>query len=279
MTFSYEDYNAAVQFIQQQITLKPQIGLILGSGLGVLADSIPNPTIIPYRDIPHFPQSTVAGHAGQLVIGELEGKSVIVMQGRVHFYEGHSMAAIGFPVRVMQLLGVQTLIVTNASGGVRPGFQAGDLMIINDHINLLGMMGHNPLIGPNDERFGPRFPDFSNTYTRSLRTLAHEVAAAEGLSLKEGVYLCLSGPTYESPADIRMIRAWGADAVGMSTVPEVVVARHGGLEVFGLSIITNVAIDQIDQDLSTNHDDVLTVGQGVVPQVMRLLRGMLRRID
>lgn len=249
----------------------PEIGLILGSGLGVLADEIENPVKIPYGDIPEFPVSTVEGHAGQLVIGNLGGKTVLAMQGRFHFYEGYPMEKVTFPVRVMKQLGIETLIVTNAAGSVNESFKPGDLMIINDHIN---MMGTNPLIGPNDERFGPRFPDMSEAYNKELRVKAREIATSLGIDVKEGVYIGNSGPAYETPAEVRMARILGGDAVGMSTVPEVIVARHCGMKVLGISCLTNMAAGILDQPLS--HTEVIETTERVKSDFLEFVKAIVR---
>ena len=276
MNFTRADYEKAAHFIQQKISIKPRIGLILGSGLGPLADAIENAVAIPFGEIPGMPQSTVQGHAGRMVIGTLEGQPVMAMQGRIHFYEGHTMHEVAFPVRVMQMMGIETLIVTNAAGGLNPDFRAGDLMLLNDHINLLGMMGWNPLMGHNDESLGTRFPPMTIAYDKPLRDLAMAVARREGLTLREGVYICLSGPTFETPADSRMIRSWGADAVGMSTVPEVIAARHGGMRVMGISSIVNMVIMNTESNESVSHEEVLAMGKTIVPRLTTLLRGVLR---
>ena len=278
MAFTRKEFEEAAHVVRQSISIAPQIGMILGSGLGTFADSVQDATIIPYTDIPHWSHTTVSGHKGRLVIGEIEGQRVLVMQGRSHFYEGYSMHETTFPVRVMQVLGLHTLIVTNAAGGVNPDFDAGDLMLINDHLNLPGMTGHNPLRGPNDESLGTRFPDLSSAYDKNLRDLAKKIAKEEDIALREGVYAYLSGPTFESPAEIRMIRGWGADAVGMSTAPEVVVAVHGGMRVLGISSITNATIDHIDSTQQTNHEEVLETGKQIMPRLTRLLHGILREM-
>lgn len=276
--YRYEDYAVIAELIRQRIEIEPKVGLILGSGLGPLADYVENATIIPYEEIEGWPKSTVIGHKGRLVIGTIEGQAVIVMQGRIHYYEGYSMKQVTLPVRVMQLLGVETLVVTNAAGGVNTSFVAGQLMLIEDHINLLGQMGHNALVGANDERLGERFPIFTQAYDLRLREKVLEIARREAIHLQKGVYMCLSGPTFETPAEIRMFRAWGADAVGMSTAPEVVVARHGGMRCLGISTITNICIDHQDIRRDVSHEEVLETGLRVVPQLMTLLRGLLREM-
>ncbi|MDZ7318910.1 MAG: purine-nucleoside phosphorylase [candidate division KSB1 bacterium] len=268
------DYVSAAQFIAQRTRYKPTIGLILGSGLNALADQVRHADRIPYRDIPGFPVSTVEGHAGELVIGELSGKAVIVMRGRAHYYEGYSMQRITLPVRVMRELGVHSLIVTNAAGGVNADYRPGDLMLIVDHINLVGMAGLNPLRGPNDNSLGPRFPDMSQAYDPMLRDLACQVAREQNIVLQQGVYMMLAGPSFESPADVRFVRMIGADAVGMSTVPEVIVARHGGMRVLGLSMISN----SLSGHFQVSHDEVLAAGQAAAPRLAALIQGILARL-
>lgn len=270
------EINQAVEAIRERTTAQPQVGLILGSGLGGLAEAVENAVSFPSREVPGWPASTVEGHVGRLIFGELEGKSVFVMQGRAHYYEGHSMASIGLPVRVMQKLGVEILIVTNAAGGVNPDFSPGDLMLISDHINLLGMAGVTPLYGPNLDEFGPRFPDMSQAYDPELRALARETAEEHDIPMQEGVYICLAGPSFETPADLRFLRGIGVDAVGMSTVPEVTVARHGGTRVLGVSGISNKA--NLDGKTVTTHEEVLEAGRIIVPRLTELLTGVLRRL-
>ena len=277
-SFTLAQYDEAADFIRSRTGHAPTIGLILGSGLSGLAEQIAGADVIPYAEIPHFPVSTVAGHAGRLVIGELAGVTVCAMQGRFHFYEGYTMQQVTLPVRVMQRLGVTTLIITNAAGGVNPTFQMGDIMAIEDHINLVGMAGANPLIGPNLDEFGPRFPAVNRVYSRRLRQLADEVAHAVDVNLRRGVYIQLSGPNFETAAEVRMMRAWGADAVGMSTVAEAVVAHHAGMEVLGLSTITNVTIDQVDADSEPSHEEVMDAGKIIVPRLTKLLLGVLARL-
>lgn len=277
-TFSYADYEQTANTIRQQIDIQPEIGIILGSGLAPFADAVENPTIIQNHTLPHWPKSTVHGHKGRLVIGHLEGKPVLVMQGRVHYYEGYSMQQVTFPIRVMQLMGIKTLIVTNAAGGINTSFSAGDLMLIEDHINLLGHMGQNALMGPNDDKLGERFPIFTVAYDRPLRDHTISIARKLNIPLQRGVYLCLSGPAFETPAEIRMFRAWGADAVGMSTAPEVTVARHGGIRVLGISSITNIGIDHQDINRSVSHEEVIEMGAQIVPNLIKLLKGVLKEL-
>ncbi|MFT8316903.1 MAG: purine-nucleoside phosphorylase [Sporolactobacillus sp.] len=260
--------------IQKTCRQEPTIGLILGSGLGDIADQIENADRIPYHSLPYFPEPTVQGHKGQFVIGTLEGKKVVAMQGRYHHYEGYSLEQVAFPVRVMRALGIQTLLVTNACGGINTSFNPGDLMLIKDHINLLGS---SPLIGPNDEAIGPRFPDMSQAYDRSLIQLAHQQAGKLGIKVREGVYLATHGPQYETPAEIRMMRTMGADAVGMSTVPEVITAVHAGLRVLGISCITNMACGILDQPLS--HQEVIETADRVKDHFTSLVRNILASLD
>lgn len=249
--------------------------IILGSGLGALADEIVAPVAIPYADIPGFIRPAVAGHGGRLVIGDLLGVPVAVMQGRAHFYEGHPMWQITLPVRVARAMGADLLIVTNAAGGINRDFRAGDVMLIADHINLPGIVGHNPLMGLNDDRLGPRFPDMINAYDPRLRALALRVARDNGIDLKQGVYAGLSGPTFETPAEVRFLRIIGADAVGMSTVNEVVVARHSGMRVMGLSGISNVSRLSADEGEPPTHEEVLEAGRVIVPKMLAVIRDVL----
>lgn len=271
-----EQMDDAAAFVRSRTKYQPKIALILGSGLGGLADSIKDPDVISYRDLPHWPQSTVWGHDGRLVIGGLENQPVLVMQGRVHFYEGYSMSQVTFPVRVMQRLGMEMLIVTNAAGAINPAYEPGDLMLITDNLNLVGMMGFNPLIGPNYDEFGPRFPDMSQAFDRGLSQIARQFARDNHILLQEGVYAGLSGPSFESPADLRFLRMAGADAVGMSTVPETIVARHGGMRVLGISGISNKA--NLDGNTVTSHEEVLEAGKLMVPKLEAILRGVLRNL-
>lgn len=263
----------ACEFIKVRIGTAPEIGLILGSGLGSLADEVENRIVIKYSEIPNFPVSTVAGHVGQFVYGTLEGKRVIMMQGRFHFYEGYDLGTVTFPVRVMKLLGIDKLIVTNAAGGVNTDFRPGDLMIITDSINYSGA---NPLIGKNLDEFGPRFPDMSQPFNKNLINTALETAKEENISVVKGTYFMFSGPNYETPAEIRMVRALGGDAVGMSTVPEVIVANHSGIKVLGISCITNMAAGILDQPLS--HQEVMETSNKVKNNFQRLVRGIVKRM-
>lgn len=260
----------AADFIRSKTIISPKVGLILGSGLGVLADHIEEAVSIPYSDIPYFPQSTVEGHAGELMIGTLNGAPVVLMKGRFHMYEGYGPELTAFPVRVMKELGVEKLLVTNAAGGINTTYQPGDLMLISDHINLTGT---SPLIGQNDNELGPRFPDMSQAYSRRLRELARKTAEKAGVPLQEGVYVGLLGPSYETPAEIRMLRTLGGDAVGMSTVSEVIVARHAGLEVLGISCISNMASGILDQPLS--HDEVMETTDRVREKFLSLVLAII----
>ena len=269
MTQLSEMLQETTQFILEKGVKEIDFGLILGSGLGELAEEIEEAIVIPYDQIPFFPTSTVVGHAGQLVYGTLSGKKVLAMQGRFHFYEGHSMQTVTYPVRVMAALKAHSVIVTNASGGVNESFVPGDLMLITDHINFTGQ---NPLIGPNEDEIGPRFPDMSEAYTLTYREVAKEAASQLDLTLKEGVYMGYSGPTYETPAEIRMSRTMGADAVGMSTVPEVIVAAHSGLKVLGISCITNLAAGM---QANLNHEEEVETTQRVKQSFKALIKEVL----
>jgi purine-nucleoside phosphorylase len=263
----------AAAFIRSTTDVRPEIGLILGSGLGVLGDELEDAVTIPYEDIPHFPVSTVEGHAGELLIGKLQGRSVVLMRGRFHMYEGYEPERTALPVRVMKALGVTTLLVTNAAGGVNLGYKPGNLMLISDHIN---MTGRNPLIGPNDNALGVRFPDMSDAYSSRLRKIAKETAAELGFAVQEGVYVGLLGPNYETPAEIRMLRTLGVDAVGMSTVSEVIVARHSGIEVLGISCISNMAAGILDQPLS--HEEVMETTEQVKEQFLSLVLSVIPKM-
>lgn len=274
--FSLSQIDEVVKALQIRTSRRPRVSIILGSGLNDLAESVKKPDIIPFGELPYFPVSTVLGHAGRIVIGELEGQTVFVMQGRIHFYEGYTMAQVTLPIRVMQRLGVETLIVTNAAGGVNPDFLPGDVMLITDHLNFLGMMGHNPLMGPNYDEIGPRFPDMSQAYDRALCDLARSVAQKEKINLREGVYAGLSGPSFEGPADLRFLRLAGADSVGMSTVHEVIVARHGSMRVLGFSGISNKA--NLDGSTMTTHEEVIKAGKIITPKIEKLIRGVLKKL-
>jgi purine-nucleoside phosphorylase len=276
--YTYEDYQAAVTAIRAVTDHTPRYGLVLGSGLGVLAQNIENPVAIPYEDIPGWPRSTVHGHSGKLIFGTLDGQPVVCQQGRAHFYEGYTPQQITFPVRVMHFLGVHTLILTNAAGGVNNAYHPGDIMLINDHINMVGMAGNHPLYGSNDDRLGPRFPGMAQAYDRKLRTHAKAAAQHAGVPMHEGVYVCVSGPTFETPAEIRFLRLIGGDAVGMSTVHEAIVARHMGMRVLAFSAITNAGIDHIDSENDANHEEVLETGKIIVPKLKAVVQGVLRTV-
>lgn len=270
----YDRLQAAAAYIRERIgDREPSVGLILGSGLGSFADRLENAVKIDYGEIPHFPVSSVVGHAGRLVVGSLRGVTCIAMQGRTHYYEGKSAQLISFPARTLITVGARTLIITNAAGGVNADFEPGTLMLITDHLNLLP---ENPLRGPNDDRLGPRFPDMTTAYDPALHELARAAAAELGVELAEGVYASLSGPTYETPAEVRMLRTLGADATGMSTVPEVIVANHMGAKVLGISCITNKAAGMSDEPLS--HDEVTETATRVRSTFESLLEGILGRI-
>lgn len=265
--------NAAAEYIRDRIAAVPRVAIVLGSGLGAVADGIAQPVIIPYGDIPHFPQSTVEGHSGRLVLGLLAGVRVAVMQGRVHGYEGYSPLEVTFPMRVLGRLGIGTVIVTNAAGGIRTTLKQAELVLISDHINLTGS---NPLIGSNDARLGPRFFDMTEAYSKRLRKLAAGAASAHGFQLDEGVYLAVTGSTFETPAEIRAFRAMGADLVGMSTVHEVIVARHMGIELLGLSCVTNMAAGVLDAPI--NHEEVMQMGQRVQERLTALFASVLPQL-
>lgn len=278
MSYTQADYDRALAAVRVRTALEPVVGLVLGSGLGGLADTLSERVSIPYDVIPGWPTSTVEGHSGQLVFGYLEGQPVVAQQGRAHFYEGYTPQQVSFPIRVMKRLGVDTVILTNAAGGLNPNYRVGDLMVLSDHINFVGMAGNNPLMGPNDPAFGPRFVGMAQSYDRELRRMARETAQAEGVPLHEGVYVCLSGPAFETPAEIRMLRMLGGDAVGMSTVHEVLVARHAGMRVLACSGITNETIDSVDTELEVNHEEVLEAGRILVPRLSAVVRGVLRAL-
>ena len=261
--------DEAVAVVRKRTVLTPRIGVILGSGLGAFADSLGDAARVPFDEIPHFPSPTVVGHSGALVVGQAGDVAVAVLQGRVHAYEGHPLEAVAFPVRVLGRLGVKAVILTNAAGAINTDYQPGELMILRDHINLLG----NPLFGPNEERLGPRFPDLTEAYDRDLRRLAATACAEAGVTAHEGVYIAVPGPSYETPAEIRMARTLGADAVGMSTVPEVIAARHMGLRVVALSCLTNPAAGVVDEPL--DHDDVLAVGERLRSTLLDVLNRLV----
>ncbi|XP_064467540.1 purine nucleoside phosphorylase-like isoform X2 [Ornithodoros turicata] len=280
--YSYEHIESIANFLLSKTKHRPAIGIICGSGLGSLADLLQESEHFQYKDIPDFPVSTVVGHSGKLVFGKLEGKTVVCMQGRFHAYEGYPLWKCAMPVRLMKLIGVSTLIVTNAAGGVNPKFKAGDIMIIKDHINFPGLAGDNPLRGKNDERWGTRFPAMSNAYDPKLRQLARKIATEElgmGSFIHEGVYTMLGGPNFESVAEVNMLRVLGADATGMSTAHEVIVARHCGMRVFGLSLISNECVACYDGCELANHEEVLAVGKARCKDMERLVKTMINRMD
>lgn len=270
------EIDQAANFIKAKISKLPKVGLVLGSGLGSLAEEVKDAVVIPYGEIPEWPESTIQGHVGRLVIGNLFGVTCLVMQGRVHYYEGYSMDRVTFPIRVMQRLGIHTIILTNAAGGLNPGFNPGDVMLITDHVNIIGMGGMNPLRGPNLSKFGERFPDMSQAYDRNLLALARKVAKDQKINLNEGVYICLAGPSFETPADLRYLRLIGGDAVGMSTVPETIIARHGGTKVLAFSGISNKA--NLDGSTETTHEEVLEAGRIIVPKLTAIIRGVLESL-
>ncbi len=273
MSMQQELVKAASSYVEERMKEKPEIGLILGSGLGDLAEEIEEATVIPYHEIPHFPQSTVEGHAGRLVLGQLSGKKVVAMQGRFHYYEGYDLREVVLPVYMMKALGVKVLIATNAAGGMNPNFAPGDLMLITDHLNMTGV---NPLIGPNDDRLGPRFPDMSAAYDRELITLAEQVGEKLGITPQKGVYAGISGPTYMTSAELKMLRKLGGDAVGMSTVPEVIAARHTGLRVLGISCITDMATGEEQEPLT--HEQVVAVADQTKPRFIQLVKAIVSEV-
>ena len=272
-----ERIHKAAAYIKEIIDgqgLAPTMGIVLGSGLGRLVDDIENPVTIPYKNIPGFPVSTAIGHKGNFIIGELGGKTVLAMQGRLHYYEGYDMDTVTLPIRVMKLVGIEYLFVSNAAGGVNTSFKIGDLMVIKDHINQIP----NPLIGPNLDEFGPRFPDMTRPYDPALIALAGKVAAEQGISLREGVYFACTGPTYETPHEYKYMRIVGADAVGMSTTPEVIVARHAGIPVFGVSVITDVAHESEDSDYVTDGEEIVRQADAAATKMIALFKGIIARI-
>jgi purine-nucleoside phosphorylase len=269
----YERAEHAARRIRAEWNEEPRVGLVLGSGLGAFADELEDATAIPYEEIPGFARPTVEGHAGRLVLGKVDGVPVVIMQGRFHYYEGYTFEEVVFPVRTLGLLGIKALVLTNAAGGINVECEQGSLMIISDHLNL---MGTNPLLGPNDERFGERFPDMSEVYTRDYQEIAVAEAHAMGLDLRRGIYAALSGPSYETPAEIRMLRTLGADAVGMSTVPEAIVARQMGMKILGISCITNMASGVLDQPI--NHHEVIETGERVRATFVELLGRVIPKL-
>jgi len=266
-------YQETSDFIASKTALKPDLGIILGSGLGALGNRLEDASIIPYSEIPHFVSSTAPGHEGRIVIGKLGGKTILCMQGRFHYYEGYTMKQITYPVRVMKKLGIQTLILTNSCGGLNPDFVPGDLMLISDHINF---MGQNPLIGSNEEQFGARFPDMTRVYSRDLAALAKQVASEKGINLREGIYVGYSGPSFETPAEIKLFQLFGGSAVGMSTVPEAIVASHCGMRVLAMSCVTNLAAGILDVPLS--GEEVIEVAGKAADKFIRLVTEIIKRI-
>ncbi len=275
---SEQELNKKIQeakgYLNERITVTPEFGIILGSGLGKLADLAENSIVIKYEDIPHFPVSTVAGHSGKLIVGKIASKTVMMMQGRFHYYEGYEMNEVTFPVRLMQVLGIKNLIVTNAAGGVNKEYKPGDLVLIEDHLNLMGV---NPLRGANVSDFGPRFPDLSEAYDHKWREKAIELMPTMGLEPKRGVYAAVSGPSYETPAEIRYLRTIGADLVGMSTAPEVIVANHGGMKVLGISCVTNMAAGVLPEKLS--HNEVIATTQRIEQQFVGFVKSLISILD
>lgn len=278
--FKYEDYQKTAEWLKSRISHQPQVAVICGSGLGGLTDKLAQTQVFSYSEIPNFPESTVPGHAGRLVFGFLNGRCCVMMQGRFHMYEGYSLSKVTFPVRVFQLLGVDTLVVTNAAGGLNPKFEVGDIMLIRDHINLPGFSGQNPLRGPNEERFGVRFPPMSDAYDRNMRQLAHSTwnQMGEQRELQEGTYVMVAGPNFETVAESHLLQKLGADAVGMSTVPEVIVARHCGLRVFGFSLITNKVIMDYDSLEKANHEEVLEAGKQAAQKLEQFISNLMASI-
>ncbi len=268
-----EKINQTVAFIKSRTTVEPRVGIVLGTGLGNLTDEIKIVTAIPYTEIPNFPVSTVMGHKGQLVFGTLNGINVVAMQGRFHFYEGYSMQELSFPIRVMKYLGIKTLVLSNASGGVNPTFEVGDIMIITDHINL---MGNNPLIGKNNDEIGPRFPDMHDTYDKALISKALLIAEKNGIRCRQGVYAAMTGPCFETPSEYKYVHIIGADCVGMSTVPEVIVARHMGLPVFAVSIITDLGI--IGKVVEVSHEEVIQAANNAEPKMTKIIKELVTLI-
>ncbi|KAK6467769.1 purine nucleoside phosphorylase-like [Huso huso] len=279
--YTYEEYKVTADWLLANTEHRPLIAIICGSGLGGLAEILKDQKVFSYSDIPNFPQSTVHGHAGRLVFGTLKGKSCVCMQGRFHLYEGYPIWKVTFPIRIFRLLGVETAIVTNAAGGLNEDYKVGDIMLIKDHLNMPGFAGNNPLVGPNDERFGLRFPCMSDAYDRDLRKLAKTVARDLGYSdfLKEGVYCVLGGPSFETIAECNMLKRLGADAVGMSTVHEVIVARHCGMRVFGLSLITNKAVMDYNSESKANHEEVLQTGRERASQLEEMISRLVEGIE
>ncbi|KAG1685954.1 Purine nucleoside phosphorylase [Nymphon striatum] len=280
LRYSYEQIEEISNFVQTKTKHRPKLAIICGSGLGHLANNVDEAETVPYEDIPNFPVSTVQGHAGKLVFGKIHGVTVVCMQGRFHVYEGYPLWKCAMPVRMMKLLGVNTLFVTNAAGGINSNFKVGDMMLIKDHINLPGFAGDNPLRGPNDERWGPRFPPMNNAYDPKLRKLAKDIGEQLGLKdiMHEGVYLMLGGPSFETVAEVRALKTLGADAVGMSTVHEVITAKHCGIRVFGMSLITNEAVMDYDTDAEPNHEEVLETTVRRKPDLTKFIMELVKQV-
>ncbi|XP_030043820.1 purine nucleoside phosphorylase [Microcaecilia unicolor] len=278
--YTYEEYKQTADWLLAKTKYRPSVAIVLGSGLGGLADFLENPVVFKYTDIPNFPQSTVEGHAGQLMFGNLNGKPCVCMKGRFHMYEGHPLWKVAFPIRIFFLMGVRTVLLTNAAGGLNKEYKVGDLMIIKDHINMPGLVGQNPLTGKNDERFGPRFPPLSDAYDKDLRKLVLAVGQELGHSdiMKEGVYVSVGGPSYETIAECKFLSRLGADAVGMSTVPEVIVARHCGMRVLAISLITNKVVMDYESNTTANHEEVLETGKNSSKVMEKLVTTLLQRI-
>jgi len=269
-----EKFKESANFIKSKISIEPEVGIVLGSGLGGVAEKIENRTVIPYKEIPHFPVSTVEGHSGNLIIGKFGGKNVVAMQGRFHYYEGYNMKEVTFPIRVMHFLGVKTLIVSNAAGGLNPAFKVGDIMLITDHINLFP---EHPLRGKNLSDLGVRFPDMSKVYDKELIETAEKIAKKENIRIQKGVYIGSTGPTLETPAEYKLFRTFGADSTGMSTVPEVIVAHHQRMKVFGMSVITNASVPA-DPEAETTHEEVQNVAGQIEPNMTKLITGVIESI-
>ena len=276
--YARPEFEAATRAVRDRTDQQPRIGIVLGSGLGDFAASVENASVVPYHEIPNWPVSKVAGHSGKLYVGQLEGQPVMVMSGRAHYYEGFPMSQITLPIRVMQLMGIEIVVLTNAAGAITRSIEAGSLMFITDHLNLPGIAGHNPLRGPNDDELGTRFPDMAQAYDPDLRALARSAAEKNDIPYHEGVYVMVGGPSFETPAEIRFLQVAGADAVGMSTVPETIVARHGGMRVLGISGITNVTTMEPTTKTETTHQEVLETGKILAPRLVTVVRGVLRQL-
>jgi purine-nucleoside phosphorylase len=276
--YARPEFEAAARAVKDRTHQQPRIGIVLGSGLGAFAASVENADVIPYHEIPHWPVSKVVGHSGTLYVGQMEGQPVMVMSGRAHYYEGFPMSQITLPIRVMQLMGVEIVVLTNAAGAINRSIEAGSLMFITDHLNLPGIAGHNPLRGTNDDEMGTRFPDMGQAYDPDLRALARSVAEDKAIPCHEGIYAMVGGPSFETPAEIRFLQAAGADAVGMSTVPETIVARHGDMRVLGISGITNVTTMEPTTKTETTHQEVLETGKILAPRLVTIVRGVLRQL-